>query len=194
MNEIEVLDQEINQKAASIHDEIDDRQERINALTAERIERLEALKQRAEADKIAADKLEATANGDSTQWLTADELTRATARQPFVLEDINAADPDTLLNRIDQAITANDREVMWLLRRYAPQRFDAMAAGEMPLHMPRDFAAAMGKLDAAIVPEKVRTAKEKANEQRQAAEQRRVDADYALWIANGRKGHFNPFK
>jgi len=194
MNEIELLDQEIGQRAASIHGEIADRQERISALSAERIERLEALKQRAEDEKKEADKLEATANGDSTNWLTPDELSHATARQSFVLEDMQAAQPDDLINRINQAIDANDKPLLWLYRRYLPQRWQEYNPNDLGLGLPQEYSQAMSKLDAVIVPDEIRTAKEKANEQRQAAEQRRVDAAYELWKAQGSKGHFNPFK
>ncbi len=193
MNELEQLNEEISNRAAGLNLDYEVHQQKLTALADEKIERLADLVQAAEDDKAAADALEATAAGDSTAWLTSDELAAATARQAFVMEDLQAADPDEMISRINQAIAANDKPLLWLYRRYSAERWQQYEPGKLGLTLPIEYRRAMTAVNAAVIPEKIRTAKEDAHKMRLDAEKRRVAAGAALWNAEGRKGSYNPF-
>lgn len=195
MTIIDDLEKELSLRAANLRGEAESQEAQLAALEAERIARLETMKQRAEADKVEADRIEAKAGSDSTAWLSAEELAHATARQPFVLEDLKNASPDDLVNRINQAIEAHDRPLLWLLHRLAPARWAEYPPEELGgIRLAREYSRATGELALAIVPEPVLGAQARAHELRVGAEERRVEAAHALWVANGKKGSFNPFR
>ena len=184
------LETEMSGRAAALQSAAAANKAELDALANEKRQRLEAIRAAAVADKLSADELEATANGDSTGWLTADELTSATARQPFVAQDIGEVGADELLSLVKQALAANDKPLLWLYRRLVPGQWAQLEVG---IGLTAEYKRLMGAVDVAIVPEHVRTAKEKAAAQRLAAERRRVDAARKLWEMDG-KASGKPFE
>ena len=189
---IQVLEMEMAGRLATLQGAAAENAAELEALTAEKRARLEAIAAAAVADKQAADELEATANGDSTGWLSADELTNATARQPFVVQDIGAVGADELLSLVKQALAANDKPLLWLYRRLVPGAWAQHDVGIIGLTA--EYRRLMGAVDVAIVPEHVRTAKVRASELRLAAERRRVEAVKALWELDSGGKPFDPWR
>lgn len=137
---------------------------------------------RQEAEQIALQ-----ASSDPTTWLLSEELTAATARAPFVKEDVAGLDGDKLVNRIKQALASGDKPLQWLLLRYAPETLASPS-----LH--HELSQLRAQLETAVIPEATRQAASKANAQRLAAEQRRVAVAAAMHAAKNKPGlAFNPF-
>lgn len=195
MSNILELNQEITERELLAQAQIARETAKIEALKAEKIARLEDMKNKAEADKQAAEELFNAARGaDATTWLTADELHSATARQAFVLEDMAAsASPDDFLNRVNQALKTNDKPALWLYHRHLEKRWSEYPAEEKGIGLQSEYMEIKRQLEAAIVPESVRSGAAKAREMMLEAEKRRSDAHYALYVENGRKGSYNPW-
>lgn len=160
---------------------------------AERVynERLAALQAEAEADRAAAEELASMQYTDKTTWLTAEELAAANGRASFVREDLAAADVDTQLNMARRALASGDKPLAWLMLRYLPQT--AAAAAES-VSLAAELGQVVKQLETAVMPEAQRRARQEAKDKILAAENKRVAVKHARWVANGRKGVFNPFK
>ena len=90
-----------------------------------------------------------------------------------------------------RALASGDKPLTWLMLRYLPQT--AAAAAES-VSLAAELGQVVKQLESAVMPEAQRRARQEAKDKILAAENKRVAVKHARWVANGRKGVFNPFK
>ena len=143
----------------------------------------------AEAELSEADVIEAEASEEPTRWLTRNQLQEASERERFIVENLERAAGEELVNKIVHTVRSRDKVAGWIMLRHLPE-----VLADVPAKVREDYHNALVGLRWLVMPDKVLSAPKRAHEQRLAAEKRRVAAKAKLWKINGQQGQFNPYQ